>query len=98
MSFLFLVFLFLIDVGLSIGKWITSCYFAYVGFVEQGLLGAAIYFATIWVGFLILNFLVEFITVPLGWTLEMKHGVNGRFTYKAARAEAKSRRGSKYDY
>jgi len=92
MSFIALTLLFLLDLGLSVGKWAAGLYFAYIGFIEHGLIVALFYFVFAWGAVFAVNFLLEFLVVPAGWILETKHGVNGRFTYKAARYEAKSRR------
>jgi hypothetical protein len=77
-----LTFLFFFDLVLSLAKWGAAWVVGYIYFESSGFWGALLYAAIAWVAVKLIGWVAEFITVPIGATLEAKHDVNGRFTQK----------------
>ena len=83
-----LVFLFILDVLLTVGKWAVAIYAAIYSYPNSNpnIVGAIVSFVLAFLGAKLIIWLIEFLTVPLGYVLEQKNGVQGTYTHKFTRA------------
>ena len=88
-----LTFLFLLEVFFSFGKWIVSFIIAVNIYQmnESNLLLGIIAFVLTFLTSKFLIWIVEFLTVPLGYHLEQKNQVNGVYSQKYTKASRRGR-------
>ena len=82
-----LVFLFILDVLLTVGKWVAAIAAAIYAYSNSSpnIVGAIVGFVLAFLAAKVVIWLIEFLTVPLGYALEQKNGVHGTFTEKFTR-------------